>query len=125
MGELYYRQFDQDKCSKDSCLGCKNFDNCKVFRAQYERKKREIQFERYEQASDQAVVKETQDLTEQQIENILKPHIQEFISERTHKMAVGKMRVFLRKQKIILSSWKTRQIKENLEAAFPELFPED
>jgi len=126
MGELYYRMFDTDLCTKDSCLGCKLFDGCSVFRAQYERKKRETQFERYEQAKDQALAKETSELTEKQIEEKLIPVMNQFISERTGKLSVGKMRIYLRDEhKISLSAWKTRQLKESLEAQFPERFDED
>jgi hypothetical protein len=40
-------------------------------------------------------------------------------------LSVGKMRVFLRDQhNVILSSWKTRQLKENIEAANKDLFDE-
>ena len=84
-----------------------------------------MQFERYDQAKDQALAKESQDLTEQQIEEILFPHLKEFTSERTGKLAVGKMRVFLRENSIMRSAWKTRQLKENLEAQHPELFGEE
>ena len=56
MCELFYHQFDSQLCKKDSCLGCKKMgdlenpspDDCQIFRAQYERKKREIQFTRYD-----------------------------------------------------------------------------
>ena len=59
--ELHYRMFDLDECKKtngqearDSCLGCDTVMTCQVFRAQYERKKAEIQDSRYEVAKEQA-----------------------------------------------------------------------
>lgn len=130
MGELHYRMFDSEECVKDSCLGCKKLDSCSVFRAQYERKKRETQYERYQQAKEQAAKKETQDLTERQIEQLmipeLKKHLNDFLSDRTGKLSVGKMRVFLRDEhEIHLSAWKTRQLKESLEALHPDLFDEE
>ncbi|MCJ7761053.1 hypothetical protein MUP59_07950, partial [Candidatus Bathyarchaeota archaeon] len=65
--ELIYRQFDRNICSKDSCLGCKVIGKCQLMRAQYERKKKGIQIERYEQARTQASRKESLEFTEQQI----------------------------------------------------------
>ena len=132
MGELYYRMFDSDLCAKDSCLGCKQMgdpkkpepEDCQIFRAQYERKKRSIQFTRYDQAKDQALQKESQDLTEKQIEEILFPEVPELLNERSGKLDVSKMRVFLRKSGIIISTWKAYQIKGNIEAANPEMFDE-
>lgn len=126
MCELFYHQFDSHLCNKDSCLGCKKMDGCQVFRAQYERKKRSIQFERYEQGKEDALKKESSELTERQIEEILLPDIQELISEKTGKISVGKLRVHLRKHKppVFLSTWKAYQIKGNLEADHPELFDE-
>lgn len=42
------------KCTKPSCLGCRKMNQCKEFRAQYERKKKKIQSKRYEQAEVEA-----------------------------------------------------------------------
>jgi hypothetical protein len=123
MGELYYRMFDNKLCSKDSCLGCKKVETCTIFRAQYERKKRSIQLERYEQAEEQASQKESQELTEEQIEKLLEPHISEILNERG-QLSVPKMRVWLRTEGIRLSSWKAYQIKGNIEGSHPELFAE-
>lgn len=132
-GELYYRMFDIDDCSKDSCLGCKKLgdpdtskaDDCQIFRAKYERKKRMIQIDRYEQGKTQALQKESMDLTERQIEEMIMPHIEQLRSDRTNMLSVGKMRVFLRDRDVILSTWKTRQIKDSIEASHPEIFDED
>jgi len=130
--ELFYHLFDSDLCSKDSCLGCKKLgDNenprpgdCQIFRAKYERKKKETQFFRYEQAKDQALQKESQDLTEKQIEEILMPEIEQLLNERSGKVDVSKMRVFLRESGIFISTWKAYQIKGNIEASHPEIFEE-
>jgi hypothetical protein len=56
--------------NKDGCLGCGKLRSCPMFRAQYERKKAEIQDKRYEQAADEAEHLETKTLTDTQIENI-------------------------------------------------------
>jgi hypothetical protein len=121
-GELYYRMFDNELCSEDSCLGCKKLDDCKVFRAQYERKKRSIQFERYEQGREQAMQKESQDLTEKQIEDIMVPVLDDMLTERG-KLDVSKMRLHLREMHgISITSWKAYNIKRNLENKFKEKF---
>lgn len=122
MCELYYHQFDAHLCSKDSCLGCKQLEGCSVFRAEYERKKKATQIVRYEQAKDQAQAKESSDLTEPQLEQILMPEIPQLLNEKSGKLDVSKMRVFLRREGIIISSWKAYQIKGNIEAANPTLF---
>ena len=122
MCELFYHQFDSHLCNKDSCLGCKKMDQCQVFRAQYERKKRTTQFERYEQAKDDALIKEAKELTERQLEEMLIPHLDELLSDRTGMINVGKLRLCLRKQKVRISTWKAYQLKGNLEAAYPEKF---
>jgi hypothetical protein len=127
MCELFYHQYDSHLCSKDSCLGCKKMDDCQVFRAQYERKKRTTQFDRYEQAKEDALVKEAKDLTEKQIENMLLPYLDDLVSDRTGKLSVGKMRAKLRKldPPVKISTWKAYQIKANIEADFPEKFDEE
>ena len=124
MCELFYYQFDSKRCDIQSCLDCKNMDTCELFRAQYERKKREVQFTRYEQAKDQALVKESKELTESQIEEMLEPYLRELLSEKTGKISVSKLRLHLRMQNppVIVSTWKAYQIKGNMEAKHPELF---
>ena len=123
MCELFYHQFDSKLCNLDSCLGCKKLDVCQVFRAQYERKKREVQFIRYEQAKDQALVKESRELTDSQLEEMLEPYITDLLSEKTGRLSISKMKVLLRKkEKVAISTWKAYQIKGTLEAKHPELF---
>ena len=62
------------------------------------------------------------DLTESQLEEILMPEVQELLNEKSRKLDVSKIRVFLRKSGIIISTWKAYQIKGNIEAANPEFF---
>lgn len=124
--ELFYRQFDSHLCCKDSCLGCPELvdlqEPCQLFRAQYERKKRTTQHARYEQAKDQAQEKESSELTDEQIEGLIIPNLAEFISERSGKLDVHKMNVWLRKRGHRLSRWKLHNIKGNIEAVHPEMF---
>jgi ABC-type dipeptide/oligopeptide/nickel transport system ATPase component len=126
MGHLYFRMFDNNRCKKDTCLGCKHLDPCPIFRAQYERKKRAIQMERYEQAKEQASQKESLDLTDQQIETIIldamqTPNAMEFKTEKG-MLDVTALRLYLRDQGMSISSWKAYGIKRNLEKLHPELF---
>jgi ABC-type dipeptide/oligopeptide/nickel transport system ATPase component len=129
MGHLYFRLFDNNRCPKDTCLGCKSMDSCPLFRAQYERKKKDIQLERYDQAKEQASQKESQDLTDQQIETIIleamkaPKRVMEFKTEKG-LLDVAAMRLYLRDQGMSISSWKAYNIKRNLEKRFPELFGE-
>ena len=82
--------------------------------------------ERYEQGKEQALAKESQDLTEDQIASIIIPVVSQLLSEKTERLSVGKMRAFLKQEEgIILSDFKTRQIKDNIEATHPELFNSD
>jgi hypothetical protein len=132
-GDIIYRMFDNNLCSRDSCLGCKKLGDlnyprpgdCQIFRAQYERKKKSIQLVRYEQGKEQAEQMESKELTEQQIEQIIMPEIEALRNSMSGKLDVGKIRVFLRDQGIRLSVWKTYQIKRTIESANPKLFEQD
>jgi len=124
MCELFYHQFDSHLCSKDSCLGCKKIEGCQVFRAQYERKKRDTQMVRYEQAKDQAQQKESNELTDAQLETMVWNNIDKVLNAKG-KLDVSKMRYFLRDEfKVHLSIWKGYNIKGLIEAAHPERFEE-
>ena len=49
--------------------------------------------------------------------------MKDLLSERTGKLSVGKMRAFLKVDEgVNLSDYKTRQIKEYIEATHPEIF---
>ncbi len=59
--QIHHGLLDLDECARvrggswrSSCLGCKFIEDCQIFRAKYEKKKRDIQDERYEQAREQA-----------------------------------------------------------------------
>jgi hypothetical protein len=79
--------------------------------------------ERYEQGKEQAMAKESSELTEDQISELLLPHVKELLSERTGALSVDKMRNWLRLEEgIVLSPWKTRQIKGAIEIQHYEVF---
>lgn len=125
MVELYYHQFDSQLCSKDSCLGCKKLPDCQVFRAGYERKKKDTQVIRYEQAKDQAQAKESSELTEEQIEKLLMPVMEEMRNEKNQRLDVNKMRIFLRNQGIRVTRWRLYQVKGNIESEHPSMFEQE
>lgn len=94
MCRLQYNMFDIDLCKEDSCLGCEKLLDCKLFRAQYERKKASIQNRRYEAARDKATKRESQQLTDLQLENILYSARNKFVDEG--KIDVMLMRIIAR-----------------------------
>ena len=114
-------------CKNKSCLGCKWLgDNekptktdCGLLTAQYERKKMEIQSKRYETAEEEAQVRESQELTEEQLEKICFENINEITMKKADdldsKISIPKMRMFLREQGIRISTYKAYKIKNNLE----------
>lgn len=74
--ELHYKMLDPEKCERDSCLDCKALDHpkdkpCMIFRAQYERKKRDQQDERYQASLEQFTAKEAKLMTDDKIEVLL------------------------------------------------------
>jgi len=83
---LKYPLFDRHLCNKDSCLGCRSLTNkkkpCPLFRAQYERKKDEIQGDRYEESLEEAKSKESGKYTNSKIAGIVIPHIENFLNKR-------------------------------------------
>lgn len=91
-------------------------------RAQYERKKKGIQLERYDQARTQAAKKESQDLTEQQLLEMILPSVEE-LKNRKGQIDMYKVKELLReKHQVFLSTWKAYNLKKLLEISHPELF---
>ncbi len=120
--ELFYRQFDIDECKRLSCLSCKKLNDpekpCQIFRAQYERKKYFIQHDRYEQARDSAIRKESKEITEDQMIDLIKPFITTLTNKR-NRIDVNKLRVFLRdKHQISVTPYKAYNLKGLIETQF-------
>lgn len=127
---LYIRMLDREKCAKLICLDCDKLgnnekprpDDCQLLRAKYERKKKTIQYGRYEQAKVEASQKESLDLTEKQLEDMVWESVDSLLNEKG-LIDVSKTRLFLREQNgIHISSWKAYNIKRNLERLHPEKF---
>jgi hypothetical protein len=113
---LHYRLFD-GLCvrNRESCLGCKELNTCNVFRARYERNKRDVQFTRYEQAKETATKKESKDLTETQIVEIALPYVKDCLTSKG-TIDVQALRIALQDHEgIYLSTWKTYNIKKQIE----------
>jgi hypothetical protein len=69
------------------------------------------------------MAKESSELTEDQLSELLLPHVKQLLSERTGNLSVDKMRTWLRLEEgISLSPWKTRQIKGAMEIQHYKLF---
>ena len=120
--ELYQRRFDQVECAqtrgkpkaRNSCLGCPEIETCMVFRAQYERKKRTIQDNRYEQSLEQAEKIESKILSISELEKIAETlRDQWFIDGRIH---VQRLRVALQDvHGIHISMGRAYRLKASLE----------
>jgi len=99
--KTYYQNFciikqgmlDMDKCSKDSCLGCPELNDCQIFRALYEKKKASIQDSRYEESKEHAEKTESRIMSLSELERISVSLSSEwFIDERIN---VQRLRIAL------------------------------
>lgn len=129
---LYIRMLDREKCSKSTCLDCDRLgdnenpksDDCQLFRAQYERKKKTVQYDRYEQAKVEASQKESLEMTDKQLESMIIDHVSQLLNVKG-KLDVAKLRLYLREEYgIHVSIWKGYNIKSMIEAAHPKEFEE-
>jgi hypothetical protein len=116
MCNLEYGLMDNDLCNKDSCLDCRKLDTCSIFRAQYERKKRDAQYEKYEQSKQDALLKESRGLTLDQIIEKVYP-LKEYYTDPEGNIDVKKLRLILREppHNIIIGHNKAYDIKTLLE----------
>jgi hypothetical protein len=113
--KLQYGLFDKHLCPLESCLGCDKLETCTIFRAQYERKKQSIQDSRYEHALEDASHRESQELSEQEIENLAYQHKDEILNPNGH-IDPKKMRLILwEKHRLKIGHNKAYTIKAALE----------
>jgi len=120
---LRYGLMDKDKCAKPSCLFCDEFDTCQIFRAQYERKKQKTQFKKYEQNKQEAIMRESKELTLDQLFEICYPLRDSFTVDQ--HIDVRKLRLILREKTIHVGHNKAYDIKTLLEYRYPDDFKED
>lgn len=119
---LKYGLFDNHLCPKRTCLGCNDMPSCMVFRAQYERKKASVQDTRYESAMEEASRRESEDLTEQQIENLVYQHKDEILNEKG-RIDPKKIRLILwEKHRVKIGYNKAYTIKSSLQYHHTEEF---
>jgi hypothetical protein len=127
--KLKYGLFDNNLCDRDSCLGCNKLFNrdlskrCNIFRAQYERKKANIQDKRYVDDMEEAKNMSAANMTIDEIEQIAMQHFDKFYLEDKNKIDVDLMvSILWRENEIdIKHSYKYRLAKQ-IEYDYPELF---
>lgn len=120
--ELHYRQMDLAECKatngaeeRESCLGCECIMECQVFRAQYERKKAEIQDSRYESAKEQAERVESKILGISELETYALELKDQWLID--DKINVQRLRIALRDSRgIQVSLNRAYMIKASLQA---------
>jgi hypothetical protein len=96
--------------------------DCPTFRTAYERKKAEIQNQRYEQAEHEADYIETKTLTDVQIENILYTLYHKF-TDQNGKIDVDLLRIVAREDcGVHLGHNRAYRIKKQLKYHHPEQF---
>jgi len=110
------------KCKKDSCLGCRTLSKCNEFRAQYERKKRKIQNQRYEQAEMEASYLETRDMTDKQLATMIYALKNKILNDKGELSAKKIRIVFLHELSIKIGHNRSYTIKELLKLMHPDEF---
>jgi len=121
---LQYPIFDRHLCNKDSCLGCRALTRsenpCDLFRADYERKKDDIQSERYEGDLEEAQAQEALRLTNARIATIVEPLIETCLNKRGG-INVHSLRAALEEDcNIRIGQTRTYDIKAILCRRFPQ-----
>jgi len=119
---LQYGLMDNDLCDRDSCLDCKKLETCTIFRAQYERKKKDIQLVKYQQKKVEAKVRESRELTYDQILEVAYTLRDYYAPEG--KIDAKKLRLILREKphNIFIGYNKAYDIKTLLEYRYPRDF---
>lgn len=121
---LQYPLFDRHLCNKDSCLGCKwlnkKDDPCQIFRATYERKKADIQGDRYEESLEEAQAKASSRFTNKKIAELAIPYIENFLNKKGG-IHVSKLRAVLEVDcNIRVGANRTYDIKEVILRRLPQ-----
>lgn len=120
--DIQYGLMDNDLCDRDSCLDCKKLETCTIFRAQYERKKRSVQLVKYKQKRMEARIKESRELTYDQIVEVAYTLRDYFATDG--KIDAKKLRLILREKphNIFIGYNKAYDIKTLLEYRYPRDF---
>jgi len=70
--EIRYGLMDNKLCSHESCLLCNDLKSCPILRAQYERRKDEIQTKRFAEEMDQSIKAESKNITLEELVDFAK-----------------------------------------------------
>lgn len=119
---LRYGLMDKDLCNKPSCLFCKSLSTCNIFRAEYERKKAEAVYERVEQSREEAIIKESQELTDMQVVEKVYPFREQFTKDG--KINVSKLKIVAKMKpvNVHLAHNRAYDIRALLEYRYPDDF---
>jgi len=113
--DLNYEMFDIDKCQKESCLSCQTRSHCKLFRAEYERKKAVTQDERYEQSLTNVEQKEleSRDFTTKQFMELIDLYKKEMVNEREELEAIRIRSVLLTRENVKIGKDKANFLRKH------------
>ena len=102
------------ECLRDTCLGCRELQSCDKFRAEYERKKEEIQLGRYDEGLELAQRMEIKELTFAQIKSIslANDEVKTILNEEDNIDALT-LRIILReKEQITIGRSKAYELRK-------------
>jgi len=130
--KLQYRMFDNNLCSKDSCLDCRKLDPtektklpCPLFRAKYERKKISTQEERYEISLEEAEQRDIKEYSLDEIQSKAILHFDKYYDKDKDKIDKDLLAVILkRKYRIGIGHNKLYRLSAQIRYDHPELFNE-
>lgn len=118
---LHYGLLEGNLCDRATCLGCGYLERCMLIRARYERKKRDIQLDRYTQDLEEVQAKEDQNLTIDQLYDIIFPDHAHYTNEG--KLNVMQMQTYLREvHHIRIGRNKAYELGSTLKFRNPTLF---
>jgi hypothetical protein len=114
--DLHYGLMDNTLCDRDSCLDCPKLESCHLFRAKYERQKRDTQLPKYAQLEQQARARESKELTIEQIAELAYPLRTQF-TKPNREIDVKQLRLALRMcdSHVIVSANKSYDVKAFME----------
>jgi hypothetical protein len=114
--DLHYGLMENGKCNRDSCLDCDKLEICMLFRAKYERQKRDVQMPKYAQLEQQARARESKELTIEQIGELAYPLRAQY-QKPNGEIDTKKLRLALRMcdSHVIVSANKSYDVKTFME----------
>jgi len=121
--DIHYALFDNEQCSRDSCLDCSKIDKgCMVFRSQYERKKRDIQDTRYKDSLEKFTKEESRRLGDKDLENLLLTVIPKIVNDKGEPDST-KIRIILEDEwNVIIGRNRGYKISKGLIIRYPDRF---